>query len=107
MCVVSMIGQHYEDKWDKWKDWILPQTIEVKPLEPLHPSQFTIIPNVTKIEFDALKKEVEEMKVLLKRAKLYDEQNNEPDCEIDSKVAFLKQMAAYVGVDLEEIFGNK
>lgn len=88
MCVVSMIGDHYNDKWNTpdykqiWDNW----------------------PEVTKQEFDALKKEVEEMKELLKRAKIYDEVNNEPNCEIENKVAMLKKIAELFNINLDEVF---
>lgn len=90
MCVVSMIGDHYGDKWRNPPDW-------------------TFIPGVspTQQEFDELKKEVQEMKELLKRAKQYDIDNNEPDCEIDDKVAVLKKIAKLVDVNLEDVLGEK
>ncbi len=119
MCVVSMIADHYQDKWHDWKDYfIIPtaeplQLLEVKPFQVIEvkpfPSATTI--NVTwgptKEEFDALKKEVEDMKALLKKAKIYDEANNEPDCEMEQKVKFIKQIANFVGVDLNELFKKK
>ena len=46
------------------------------------------------------------MKALLIRAKEYDERNNEPHCEMEEKVELLKKIAAAVGVDLSEVFGN-
>ena len=60
---------------------------------------------MSKEEFAALKKEVELIKDLLKRAKKYDEDNGEPDCEMDEKIALLKAVAEVVGVDLDEVFG--
>jgi formate-dependent nitrite reductase cytochrome c552 subunit len=106
MCAVSMIGDHYRDKWGKeHPDWFKPSII------PNHPNPFTqfptAMPSVTKQEFDALKKEVLEMKELLKRAIKYDEDNNEPHCEIDEKVALLKKVAEMVGIDLTDIFTPK
>lgn len=89
MCTISMIGDHYDDKW---------KAPDYRDLIQRLPD------NVTRFEYDALKKEVEEMKALLKRAKIYDEQNNEKDCEVESKVATLKKIAELMGVDLSEIF---
>lgn len=51
-----------------------------------------------------LKRDVEEMKTLLKRAKKYDEDNGEPDCEMADKIAFLRRVAAAVGVSLTDVF---
>ena len=47
------------------------------------------------------------MKALLIRAKKYDEDNNEPHCEMEDKVELLKKVAKYVGVDLKEVFGDE
>ena len=88
MCTVSMIGDHYSDKWK----------------QPLYQQALINFPQISKFEFDNLKKEVEEMKQLLLRAKLYDEKNNEPHCEMEDKVALLKKIAEMVGIDLKDIF---
>ena len=47
------------------------------------------------------------MKKLLIRAAEYDKRNNEPNCEMEDKVALLKKVAEMVGVDLKEVFGEK
>ncbi len=87
MCTVSMIGDHYSHKWG----------------QPDYQHLFTNIPQINRAEFDALKKEVEEMKALLKRAKIYDEQNNEPHCEMDEKMAMLRKFSEAVGINLDDI----
>lgn len=94
-----MIGDHFGDKWKDYK----PQQPQVTPYLPQ--SAF-IPPQVSRDEFENLKREVEEMKSLLKRAKLYDEDNGEPDCEMEDKVAFLRKVAEFVGVDLGDVFGK-
>ena len=38
---------------------------------------------------------------LLKKAKEYDTRTGQPDCEMEDKVAFLRQLAKYLNVDLE------
>ena len=97
MCVVSMVGEHYTDKYKRtWPDFSQWQG-----------HTWTIGPEVSKKEFDELKKDVLEMKELLKKAKEYDKKNGEPDCEIDDKVALLKKIAKMVGVSLEDIFGKE
>lgn len=94
MCVVSMVGDHYQDKWN--------------PLNQQTGGQIdwtdVLNPSVKKNEFEALKKEVEEMKKLLERALEYDKKNNEPHCEMEEKVELLKKVAKLVGVDLERVF---
>ena len=87
MCVVSFVGDHYSDKFKQ------------QPYQQI----YTNISEVSKAEFDLLKKEVLEMKELLKKAKIYDEVNNEPNCETDEKMAMLRKFAEAVGVDLDKI----
>lgn len=94
MCVVSMVGDFYGDKFKK-EEW--------KGIFPINPGYFPPS-GVTREEFEKLKKEVEEMKDLLKRAKEYDQRTSQPDCEMEDKVAILKKVAQLVGVDLTEIF---
>lgn len=91
MCVVSMIT-------DGWKDQF--------------PHRFPEFPNITRGEFEALKKEVEELKKLLLEAKKFDEITGQPNCEMEDKVKLLKEIAKVVGVDLKSVFnttqsGNK
>lgn len=87
MCVVSMIGDHFTDKWS---------APEYQPL-------LGNFHNITRKEFEDLKKEVLEMKELLKKAKQYDEKNNEPNCEVESKMATLRKIAELVGVNIDDI----
>lgn len=96
MCAVSMIGDYYQTKWNSYgPNTAVPNAI---------PGWTTPITSPSQYEFDALKKEVEQMKELLKRAKKYDEDNGEPNCEMADKVAVLKRVAELVGVSLDEIF---
>lgn len=96
MCVVSMVSDHYRDKWSP---------LGGPPLTPVFPyvGGFDLVPRA---EFDKLKADVEEMKALLIRAKLYDEANGEPDCEMTDKVELLRKIAAMVGVSLDDVFPN-
>jgi len=73
----------------------------VPEIHPWVVKQITI-PGPTREEFDSLKKTVDEMMKLLKRAKKYDQENNEPDCEIEDKMQFLREVAKRVGVDLDK-----
>lgn len=109
MCVYSMIGDHYTDKW-KPLEPLIPQQIPNIPQKPLTKKEFDDLfkiptpPGVTQKEFDELRKEVLEMKELLKRAIKYDEEHNEPHCEMEEKIALLKRVADMVGVSLEDVF---
>jgi hypothetical protein len=96
---MSMIGDHYHDKWTDRKS-----AEDLFP-SPVKRNEYILIPSpVTREEFEKLKAEVAEMKALLLKAKKYDEDNGEPGCEMESKVEVLKRVAEMVGVDLSEIF---
>jgi hypothetical protein len=94
MCIVSNIGDFYGRKWDMY------------PSQPVTIPQTIITTGVPREEFDALKREVENMKLLLLLAKKVDAANGTPDCEMDEKVAKLRAVAELVGIDLDEIFGS-
>lgn len=114
MCVVSYIGDSYRtsfpERWPTVYPWVYPHTPERWPSKPTIAPQkdYPFKPTeVTKQEFESLKKEVEELKKLLLAAKEYDKNTGQPDCQMDEKVEFLKKIADFVGVDLKEVFGNK
>ncbi len=100
MCVVSMISDFYQDKWR------IPSNPNPQPYT-WTTTTTPLFKDITREEFDSLKKEVEDMKALLIKAKIYDEKNNEPNCEMENKVAFLKEVAKFVGIDLEDVFKPK
>jgi hypothetical protein len=112
VCTVSMVGDHYRDKWERQYPWTYPS---IPPQIVPYPDQIqkasnplgSVQPAVTKAEFEALKKDVEEMKELLKRAKKYDEDNGEKDCELAEKYEFIRQVAKFVGVEIEDVIGPK
>ena len=92
MCVVSAIGNYAET------------TLPIAyPALSHYPAPFGY---VTISEFEALKSEVQELKNLLLAGKSYDEKTNQPNCEMEDKIAFLKKVAEFVGVDLEDVFGK-
>ena len=70
-------------------------------------TSYSFISNVTREEFEKLRQEVHEMKELLRKAKIYDEVNNEKDCEMESKMEFLRKVAKLVGVDLDDVLKGK
>lgn len=95
MCTVSMVGDHYRDRISR-----------LYPNVYSWPATTMTIPPVSREEFDALKREVEQMKDLLKRAKEYDERNGEPDCEIEEKMDLLRRVAKLVDVNLDDVIGK-
>lgn len=96
MCTVSMVGDHYRDIW-KDKPFTQPGMIPHWPAQTSSP---------TRAEFDELKRQVEEMKLLLQRAKENDERNGEPECEVDEKMDLLRKVAKLVGIDLDDVIGS-
>lgn len=109
MCVVSMIGDEFGQRWESWKPYIFPKSISSTSTDIPYKNPFGEIgrKGPTQKEFDDLKKEVEILKGLLARAKEYDKKNNEPHCEIENKMEFLKAVAKLVNVDLDEILSKK
>lgn len=103
MCVVSMVGDHYRDKWGE-RDWF-PKVWPPQPYR-VYPNQTRPSIPVDREEFDRLKDEVRELRDLLKRAKEYDERNNEPECEVEEKMEILRRVAELVGVDLSDVIGK-
>lgn len=96
MCTMSMIGDYYSEKWRTLPYQTIPNTTPI----------FGTQPAISREEFEQLKREVADMKELLKRAKAYDEKNGEPDCEMDEKMAVLRKVAEMVGVDLSDVIGK-
>lgn len=104
MCVVSQIGDNYRDDFNRrFPNWIpntYPNTHPNTPCMPL------TISGPTRVEFDALKAEVNALRKLLEAAKVYDEETGQPDCHMDEKVDFIKKLADFVGVDMSKVFGD-
>lgn len=88
-----MIGDYYRETFPQRYPWV--QTTETN----------IIYYQVSREEFEALREDVQEMKALLIRAKIYDEANGEPNCEMEEKIEMIKRIADMVGIDLHEVFG--
>lgn len=108
MCVVSMIGDYYKDRFQQPSYYPgLQPYVQPYLTQPSTTIQQFQLPNITREEFDSLKKEVLEMKELLKRAKIYDEKNGEPECEVEDKVELLRKVAKLVGISLDDVLKPK
>lgn len=101
MCVVSYVGDYFRDTMPQKPYWPA-----VAPVVNPPATVPVVITNITREEFDALKRDVEEFKLLLKAAKRFDEKTGQPDCETESKIALIKSLADLVGVDMSEVFGK-
>lgn len=98
MCMVSNIGDDWAGKF--------PQKFPQFDPPPMS-APFIIPSQVSRAEFDALKKEMEELKKLLLAAKKFDQATGQPDCEMEQKVKLIKAIAEMVGVDLTDVFRPK
>ena len=83
MCVVSMVMDHYRDKWGT-PNWALQFPSQTAPVLPQISPQ-----------------EVEEFRRLLERAREYDKRNNEPDCEMASKKREILDLVEKHGIKID------
>ena len=81
MCTVSMVMDHYREKWEPLVQPVQPWVIPV------------VVPQLSQEEIDEFRK-------LLDRAREYDKRHNEPDCELDEKRQAIKKLAEQLGVDV-------
>lgn len=115
MCVVSMIMEHYTDKWQprQPQPWEVPpdphnpwnQQFYPTPSNLLHPQdtqkQLERFVEAMKPKPPAITpEEIAEFRVLLERAREYDRKNNEPNCELSEKRDVLTAIANALGVDI-------
>lgn len=103
MCAVSNIGDQYTRQWQP----LLQPGLHQGQGGGMMGQQVYTWPGPSREEFEALKKEVSEMKELLIKAKEEDKAAGIPDCEMEDKIKILKTVAEAVGVDLNDVFGNK
>lgn len=81
-----MIIDHYKDRWGQPYRPLVPWTIP--------PQQFPLPPNIP------TQKEVDEFHELLRKAREYDKNNNQPDCEMESKKKQLLELAEQLGIKI-------
>lgn len=96
-----MVSDDWLNRHDEWKRVLHPNFFPSWPSSPTIPN-----PGPSREEFDALRREMEELKKLLHAAKNYDEATGQPDCEMEDKVKIITKLAEMVGVDLKDIFSN-
>lgn len=93
MCTMSMIYDHF---FDKWRDRQPAQPIYVP--NPFGPSPFPTIP-VPGLP-PITPEEIAEFRKLLDSAREYDRKHNQPDCETEEKRRKVKELAEKLGVDI-------
>lgn len=97
MCAVSAVGDNWRDQFPQrpYYDGIMPWINQSPP-----PPNTTI----SREEFDALKRDIEELKSLLVAAKKFDEATGQKDCEMAEKIDLIRKLAKLVNVDLGDVF---
>ncbi|MCA2590184.1 MAG: hypothetical protein IM509_05390 [Microcystis sp. M31BS1] len=98
---MSNVGDYWKDDFSKRYPHIDPYAPRIWPITTNGTTVFNPQEEIAK-----LRKEMEELKLLLLAAKRYDEKMGEPDCEMDAKVILIKQIAKLVGVDMKDVFGD-
>jgi hypothetical protein len=88
-----MVSDRYTDIW-KDRPYF-------QPFPTIPSTQFPESDRISKEDFDELKREVLELKDWIIRAKQYDIDNNEPECELEEKTALIKKIAELVGVEID------
>ena len=88
MCFVSAVG----DTWGR----TVPQMPYYNPI--------VYGGEVSRAEFEQLKRDMQELKELLKAAKRYDDATGQRDCEMEEKIALVRKFAEVAGVNLDDLF---
>lgn len=100
MCVVSMVMDHYADRWGKPEPFTSPFAPGTNPYPGINPTGVPFTPLFQPPVFPS-REEVAEFRKLLERAREYDKKHNEPDCELADKKAKLKKIAEELGVEID------
>lgn len=93
MCVMSMIMDHYGDKWQKLIQPVHPWVVPVTPVPYVVP---VVVPQPA-----ITPEEAEEFRRLLDRAREYDRKTGQPDCELESKRQRVRELAERLGVKVD------
>lgn len=103
MCVMSMVADTWTGDW--WKREIVTPYTPPSPLQPADTPEWVkaFVGAVTRAEFEALKKEIAELKELLKAAGRFDRETGQPNCEKPDKLRLIAALAEALGVDFREL----
>lgn len=103
MCISSFIGNDYTKNHPyKWPSDNSTFPVPTDPFKYWPPKGLKPDPNEAEIE--RLKKELEDLKILLKKANEFDAAHNEPHCEVEEKIETIKNHGDHFGIDFSEVF---
>lgn len=95
MCAVSIVMDHYHDKWKRWVTPTPPPAIPIpQPIIPIIVPLGQLAPSLLTRE------EIQEFRELLNRAREYDKKHNQENCELEDKKKRLKDLAKDLGVEI-------
>lgn len=98
MCVMSLVMDH---RYNEWQRRYYPMN-PVLPIENPAPS-YSTVPTQTEYWPPSIptQEEIDEFRRLLEKAREYDKEHNEPDCEIEEKREKLRKLAVELGVEID------
>lgn len=104
MCIVSNIGDGYQGTFsERWPTIPIPT---VNPVDPMLGISW-VSPDLSKFvtidQFNALKKEIEQLKPLILEAQKFDAATGQANCDSPLKFALVKWLAKALDVDLSEL----
>lgn len=92
MCVVSLVSDHYFEKWGQ-APYVAPKAVPAFPWGP-HDNSQPVAPTLPS------QAEIDEFRRLLERAREYDKQHHEPHCALKEKQERLLKLAKELGIDI-------
>lgn len=93
MCVMSMIMSHQEDEWQRRMNEYNRQLYEWYIPADRDPSKMPVPPPP--------QEQIDEFNRLLERARKYDLEHQQKDCEMESKKETLRKLAKQLGITQE------
>ena len=105
MCVTSMIGDGWGQKFPPHPSYPTYPSDGPTPKQSTFPSMFE--QSVTRTEWEDIWTELTQLKELLVKAKQYDDAHNEPNCEMEEKVALIKKFGEIFSIDFRGIFDKE
>lgn len=87
-----MVTDHFKDKWEPY---VAPPSVPPVPNDLID-----VLEELVKLR-EEFRRDMSEMKKLLERARKYDKENGEPDCELKEKQDAIRKMAEHLGVEVD------